>query len=645
MNNQKRLCVYLLSDYHGALDRYALFFLRGLRAYCERIAVISESAIPAEEKQKAEDLADAWYVCESRAGNCLQGYAEALRRIGPEGLEGWDEVILTNSGLMGPVYPFGEMLSRMAEKPDIDFWGITAMENPADDSRAGETGISAYPAVDFLVFRERALRGDCFGILQEAAGDGGGELLTRRLMAEGLRWDCYVRAPERENPVPDFLLMDPVRAVAGERCPVFRRESFFLSQARYIAESAGEQPWELFRYLRDFSDYDTDMILEHLIRTCHQEDIVRTLRLTFVLPSGEGEARREQTLRTALVMHLYYPDLVAEDRHYALSMPENADIWILTDSEEKKRLIGEAFSGLPNRIEIRVTRNRGRDAGSLLVGAADLQDRYDLICFYHDKKTRQVKPYTAGRSFAYGLAECALSSRAYVRNVMDVFEENPRIGMLSGTLPIHGAYISNLGAEWGPNFELTEGLAEELNIRVPMDREHIPAAGMGDVFWYRTKALKPMFRKKWQYADFPEEPVGTDGTLLHAIERLYPFAVQEAGYLPGKVMPEHMAALEMDNLRYYAREYNRARLEAELYGDFGTALAMEKERLDPRIYARAQAANLSTQVRLAMKRRFPGWLYRGIMSIAHVRGGGGGLSPGEQEKLDGLLMDDPRKAR
>ena len=71
------------------------------------------------------------------------------------------------------------------------------------------------------------------------------------------------------------------------------------------------------------------------------------------------------------------------------------------------------------------------------------------------------------------------------------------------------------------------------------------------------QALRPVFAKKWTYDDFPDEPVADDGTLLHAIERIYPFAAQSAGYYSGWVLSEQGAAMEITNLNHMLREINK----------------------------------------------------------------------------------------
>ena len=640
MTGKKRLCIYFLHD--GAVSDAAEYFLRALSAFCSKIVMISGREAEWKGRDSLGVQTEQITAGTQPAGKAV--YGEVLERTGWEELAGWDEVLLTDDSVMGPVYPLEEMFSCMEGRAEADFWGVTSggRSGKGEKGRENADRLEGYIPFRFIVFRNRLLKSREFrGFWQQAAETGGEDqeaAFTKRMEAAGYRWEVYLQTPENGQLTTDYLLMDPAGAVR-RRCPVFLKDSFTLPQMEYICASAGEQPWELFQYLKNNTAYDTDLILRNLIQTCHQDDIVRTLRKITVLPSGYAAGNCTHSLKTALIMHLYYMDLLEESVHYASAMPEDADIRVFTCSEENRKKISEAFSVLKNPVEVRVTQNRGRDVGSLLVGAADLQEQYDLICFYHDKKTNHLQPLTAGKSSAYLTAACALSSACYVRNVISYFEENPLTGMLSGMTPNHAGFLGLLGMEWGPNYPLTKQLAEELGFRVPLSEDHIPAVGLGNVFWYRTKALAPMFRKKWQYTDFPEEPVGIDGTVLHAMERLYPFAVQEAGYLPERVMPDHLAALEIDNLRFYVREYNRVRLAAQIHGDLSAVIEKEKERLDPQLYAQAQAANFPTQLRLSMKRHLPGWLYRGTVGIKRAVFGPRGVSFEEGEEADAGLLN------
>ena len=43
----------------------------------------------------------------------------------------------------------------------------------------------------------------------------------------------------------------------------------------------------------------------------------------------------------------------------------------------------------------------------------------------------------------------------------------------------------------------------------------------GTLFWARTDSLKPLFNIPISYDMFPKEPIGIDGTIAHALERLF----------------------------------------------------------------------------------------------------------------------------
>src|SRR5262249_13012858 len=52
----------------------------------------------------------------------------------------------------------------------------------------------------------------------------------------------------------------------------------------------------------------------------------------------------------------------------------------------------------------------------------------------------------------------------------------------------------------------------------------------GSMFWARSAALRPLLDLNLSYGDFPEEAGQIDGTPAHAIERLYYYACERAGF-------------------------------------------------------------------------------------------------------------------
>ena len=53
---------------------------------------------------------------------------------------------------------------------------------------------------------------------------------------------------------------------------------------------------------------------------------------------------------------------------------------------------------------------------------------------------------------------------------------------------------------------------------------------VGTMFWARSEALVPLLELNLDWSDYPEEPLPKDGTMLHALERLLPFAAAREGF-------------------------------------------------------------------------------------------------------------------
>jgi lipopolysaccharide biosynthesis protein len=83
-------------------------------------------------------------------------------------------------------------------------------------------------------------------------------------------------------------------------------------------------------------------------------------------------------------------------------------------------------------------------------------------------------------------------------------------------------------AVWGPNRVAAEGLLARIGVdRFDLRGLAFPA---GSMFWCRPQTLKPIFAFGMSFLDFPPEPIGGDGTLAHAVERLFFISCEIAGY-------------------------------------------------------------------------------------------------------------------
>ena len=575
-----RLGIFFFYDKEGVVDDYISHLLKNVVPFLKKLVVVCNGEINQDGKMRFKDFTSN-IILRENTGLDVGAYKCAIESLGWNEIRMYDEMIIFNHTIMGPVYPFNEMFDTM-EKKDVDFWGITKYGKESFDP----FGYSPYGYLPehiqshFMVFRKSLTSNDKFKKFWENLPETNSynesiglfeSVFTKKFEDEGFTWDVYVNTDDYEGITTYPLMNYPKQLIQKKRCPIFKRRTFFQPYTYVLGNTVGQAAFELMDYLKKSNLYDINLIWDNILRTCHQADFVKNMQLQYVLPSNmapiEKVDRQLAKTKVALVMHLYFEDLIESSFEYARTMPSSTDVYITTNTEKKKKSIEKKFSELKcHKIDVRVIMNRGRDVSSVLVGVKDVIMDYDIVCFAHDKKTAQINPGSVGEGFAYKCFENTLHNKEFVYNVIHTFLENPRLGIMSPPVPNHGDFFPTLGLEWSVNFDNTKKLAQELNITVPMAPEKEPVAPLGTFFWFRPSALKPLYDHNWSYDEFPEEPNGIDGTLLHAVERLYPFAAQQAGYYPARVMSDTYARIEINNLEYYVREYNRVLLDHHMGG-------------------------------------------------------------------------------
>lgn len=564
----KRLGIFFFYEKNGDVDDFICYYLRDLVKNLSELIVVCNGKLSEQGKAAFSEFTDQ-IVVRPNEGLDVWAYKTALDRYGWEKLCTFDEVVMTNSTLMGPVRPLSEMFDAMAQDESLDFWGLT-VHHGADSNPFSGPHLYDYLPVHiqshFIVYRKKFLQSkdlqtywDTMPMIKDYndSVQRYEAVFTKQFADKGYRWDVYVKTDDLVDFTDYPLLVCPVKVLRDKKCPLFKRRSFMHDFEAYLNDTAGEPVRELYAYLRDYTDYPLDLIWRNMIRTMHPHDFTRNLGLTRIIPERLQDPECARTIRKerkiALAMHLYFMDLLPQSLAFASNMPPETDLFISTNSEEKKAQIEAAFlQGRFHKVSVRVVENRGRDVGAFLCDLAPQLQEYDYACFMHDKKAIQTKPGSVGASFGYVCNENICKNSDHVLNILTEFEKDPYLGILCPPYPTHGVYFMNLCSNgWGPNFDNTKNLMKELGLDLPVSGNKAPIAPFGSVFWFRVKALKPLFDHGWKHADFPPEPLPQDGTISHAIERIYPFVAQGAGYYPAVVMSTDFAIARCDTMQSY----------------------------------------------------------------------------------------------
>lgn len=575
----KRVAIYFFYDKDGVVDRYVNYFLEDFKKNLDRLIVVCNGKLTPEGRQEFSKYTNEIIVRENK-GFDVWAYKEGIEYIGWDNLKNYDELIMLNMTIMGPIYSFKEMFDEMDSRKELDFWGITKFHKfPVDPWGLIKYGyIPEHIQSHFIAVRNPMLTSYEFKQHWEKmrmintyfeSVSYHESIFTKKFSDKGFKSDSYINSDDLKDFTDHPIIDYPKKIIEEKRCPIFKRRSFFNPYDDFLTRSMGRSSLELFKYIEENTNYDVNLIWDNILRVENMYDIKNTLHLNYNLPSNYNLLKDNNSKKIGLFFHIYFEDLIEECFNYVSNMPEYVDIFITTDKENKKIKIENKFSELKNKVDIKIIENRGRDVSAFLVPNREEILKYDIACFAHDKKTKQLHPELKGEEFKYKCLENILGNKNFVNNIINLFIENPRLGLLSPPAPNHAEFYGNLGREWGENYDITVEFLKDLKIEINVDKGKAPIAPYGTMFWFRPKAMKKLLEKTWKYEDFPKEPNKIDGTILHAIERAYPFVVQEAGFYSANVLNEDFTRVEMTNLGFMLSSLNKTLYSNKLFQHYG----------------------------------------------------------------------------
>lgn len=231
--------------------------------------------------------------------------------------------------------------------------------------------------------------------------------------------------------------------------------------------------------------------------------------------------------RAAVIAHVFYVEYGPEILSCLGNLTLPADLFLSTDTEEKKLTLEAVFSAYANgSVEVRVTPNRGRDIGPKLLGFRDVYDRYEIFLHLHSKRSPHGGEALA--PWRRYLFDHLLGSREIVdANLALLATDNVGIVFPQHLFAVRGVL------NWGHDFALARDVLARAG--VALSKDHLLEFPSGSMFWGRSDALRSLLSLNLTFDDFEEEAGKVDGTLAHAIERSYLFFCERAGYRWAKV--------------------------------------------------------------------------------------------------------------
>lgn len=534
-----RVGVAFFYDESGIVDDYYILLLRELRVFLSRIVVVVNGHLTVESERSLRSLTDELLIREN-IGFDVAAYKFGLDYVGFDNLGAYDELILFNHTFFGPLFPLEEMFSAM-ECRVCDFWGVSAHREVRPNPFTGGSVLPFHLNSHFVAVRSSIAGSNHFKeywrALPEINSYNESILLhetkfTKHFQDLGFSVEVYLDPNKLGT---DYGLLEEVDFAIANRCPIIKRRSFFVDPA--LADKLALDLPRALAELSKAAKYDvrliwTNLLRMHELRILHTNAALMSI-LDSQMPSNRGAWVH---LRIAVCVHVYYTDTLDELISYCENIPIPFDLIVTTDNVSKKVAIQDFLDERRRVLEVRsavvliVEKNVGADTSALLITCRDymLHGNYDLVCRLHSKKSPQDGAGRA-RFFKRHLFENLIYSKGYVANVLKLFADDDQLGIAFP--PAIHVHYGTLGYGWFGNRPRTERVATEIGVKVRFD-ESTPLAPFGGMFWFRPAALEKLFRHQWKWRDFEHDKTYGDGDLPHAIERLYAYVAQDAGFTP-----------------------------------------------------------------------------------------------------------------
>jgi len=227
-------------------------------------------------------------------------------------------------------------------------------------------------------------------------------------------------------------------------------------------------------------------------------------------------------VESALHIHVYYMDMFEGIIDRVNINDHKPDLFVSVASESAKLSVQELLKKKWNGyFTIKVVPNRGRDIAPVFTSFAKDLEQYAFIGHVHTKKSLEFANNKVIDKWVNFLFENMIGGKhAMIDTIINALIHDEKCGIIFPDDP------SDVG--WTENYNHAKTLMERMNLNVNLP-EYINFP-VGTMFWARSAALKPLFDLKLKIEDYPIEPIGYDGTMLHAIERITPIISTFSGF-------------------------------------------------------------------------------------------------------------------
>lgn len=519
MKAPKRLGIFVTYDAEGIIDDYIPYLLEDMRQNLAHLVVVCNGFVNEEGLQKLRRFTDDVFVRENKEYDAGAIKDVLYNLYGWEKVYEFDELVLFNDSFFGPFYPFKVIFDEMDGRK-IDFWGLSEQCEYSKEYPEEDENFPYHLQSFFITIKESLLKTEDYKVFWETMPPintfiDAVKLYEIRMkpyfVKIGYKGESFtvfsplISAGSNDNPL--FTYDTPYEIIRECSYPILKRKAL-IRENYYILKSTGAEGYaSIIHYIDNQTGYDVNLIWDHVLRVYDISDLRYTMHLDKVLPSKISAYKNKGGKKIAIIVNASHCALRDKANEYLKCIPMRAGIDIIS---------GGSY-GYNNIIE-----------------------DYDYFCLIQDIAFKNTSPVSVFHSAIFTALENTIKSLAYIENIINEFNENPRLGLLTPPNPLHASYFSSFGGDWAEDIQEARSFAKSVRIDKlsPLKRPFMSESA----FWCRTKALERL-RDRDIFRGFNAPEMKT-----------LPYVAQKAGYYSAVVMSDSYAALQTTNCEYMLAE-------------------------------------------------------------------------------------------
>lgn len=417
----RRLGIFLFFDRDGKVSDHVIRLLAGFSEHVERLLVISNGPFYPGQVERISSYVDQ-VIVRPNIDFDVGGYRDGIRAVGFNNLSKYDEVVLFNYTVFGPIFDLREMFDEMSRR-DIDFWGLTEFSDRNKQFLQSYFLVTRNRLHSSSDFREYWLNMPEINSVEDSIHFHEFRF-TPFFVERGYKKGVFI---ENEETWQGNTTLVDLPGLIAKRTPLIKYRAFNFDPLA-IERRGGMPAAHNFEYIRDHTGYPVDLIWSYILSQGSSDQIIDAItgtRITSDFKKNEAAPKDSTDLNEAVLflsveeeaavedIRDYFAGLVSARFYIASTNPTIVEYfsklgWSARQTE--RPMTGVPIAAFANEIHS-------------IVGENDVV--FNLSCFVEERGDYRFRQWLKESYW-----EPLVSSAKTVREIRRQFEENFRIGLL-----------------------------------------------------------------------------------------------------------------------------------------------------------------------------------------------------------------------